>query len=158
MPAPPIPPENIVTEQDKQAQMLYEQWLTHQNNVLSQQLHYYETEVQKLRKSRKVRGKILKMIPNSNYLSLFFSHWIANRDNWESPVINSPKQTQLSCREFLLSKPFFRNIWKPAENKVDNMGCWYRYLLFYRHCSYCRQQHIRHNEILQVYSHKNRNV
>lgn len=53
MPAPPIPPENIVTEQDKQAQMLYEQWLNHQNNVLSQQLHYYETEVQKLRKSRK---------------------------------------------------------------------------------------------------------
>lgn len=54
MPAPPIPPENIVTEQDKQAQMLYEQWLNHQNNILSQQLQYYDTEVQKLRKSRKV--------------------------------------------------------------------------------------------------------
>lgn len=54
MPAPPIPPENIATEQDKQAQLLYEQWLTHQNNVLSQQLQFYETEVQKLRKSRKV--------------------------------------------------------------------------------------------------------
>lgn len=55
IPAPPIPPENIVTEQDKQAQMLYEQWLNHQQNVLNQQLRYYETEVQKLRKSRKVR-------------------------------------------------------------------------------------------------------
>lgn len=54
IPAPPIPPENIVTDQDKQAQILYEQWLNHQNNVLSQQLRYYETEVQKLRKSRKV--------------------------------------------------------------------------------------------------------
>lgn len=54
MPAPPLPPENIVTEQDKQSQLLYEQWLNHQNNVLTQQLRYYETEVQKLRKSRKV--------------------------------------------------------------------------------------------------------
>ncbi|XP_023312429.1 histone-lysine N-methyltransferase 2C isoform X6 [Anoplophora glabripennis] len=53
MPAPPLPPENIITEQDKQSQMLYEQWLNHQNNVLTQQLRYYETEVQKLRKSRK---------------------------------------------------------------------------------------------------------
>ncbi|KAJ8921946.1 hypothetical protein NQ315_008580 [Exocentrus adspersus] len=52
-PAPPLPPENIVTEQDKQSQLLYEQWLNHQNNVLTQQLRYYETEVQKLRKSRK---------------------------------------------------------------------------------------------------------
>ncbi|XP_050507765.1 histone-lysine N-methyltransferase 2C-like isoform X1 [Diabrotica virgifera virgifera] len=51
--APPLPPENIVTEQDKQTQMMYEQWLNHQNNVLAQQLRYYETEVQKLRKSRK---------------------------------------------------------------------------------------------------------
>ncbi|CAH1176242.1 unnamed protein product [Phaedon cochleariae] len=53
IPAPPLPPENIINEQDKQAQMLYEQWLNHQNNVLGQQLRYYETEVQKLRKGRK---------------------------------------------------------------------------------------------------------
>ncbi|XP_056641929.1 histone-lysine N-methyltransferase 2C-like isoform X3 [Diorhabda sublineata] len=53
IPAPPLPPENIATDQDKQTQMLYEQWLNHQNNVLSQQLRYYETEVQKLRKTRK---------------------------------------------------------------------------------------------------------
>lgn len=53
-PAPPLPPENIVTEQDKQAQILYEQWLKQQNNILTQQLRYYETEVQKLRKIRKV--------------------------------------------------------------------------------------------------------
>ncbi|ERL89635.1 hypothetical protein D910_07000 [Dendroctonus ponderosae] len=53
MPAPPLPPDNAVTEQDKQAQIVYEQWLNHQNNVLSQQLSYYDTEVQKLRKSRK---------------------------------------------------------------------------------------------------------
>lgn len=54
MPAPPLPPENIITEQDKQVQNVYEQWLNHQNNILTQQLRYYETEVQKLRKSRKV--------------------------------------------------------------------------------------------------------
>lgn len=72
IPAPPIPPENIVTEQDKQAQMLYEQWLNHQNNVLSQQLRYYETEVQKLRKSRKVRMSVCKVI-NSNSIYFFQS-------------------------------------------------------------------------------------
>lgn len=54
LPAPPLPPEHIVSEQDKQAQIVYEQWLNHQNAALSQQLKYYETEVQKLRKMRKV--------------------------------------------------------------------------------------------------------
>jgi len=54
LPAPQLPPENIITEQDKQTQIVYENWLNHQNNVLTQQLKYYETEVQKLRKSRKV--------------------------------------------------------------------------------------------------------
>jgi len=32
----------------------YEQWLNHQDQVLKQQLHYYEGEIQKLRKVRKV--------------------------------------------------------------------------------------------------------
>lgn len=54
LPAPPLPPEHIVTEQDKQVQIVYEQWLNHQNAALTQQLKYYETEVQKLRKIRKV--------------------------------------------------------------------------------------------------------
>ncbi|XP_031333016.1 histone-lysine N-methyltransferase 2C-like isoform X3 [Photinus pyralis] len=53
LPAPPLPPETIVTEQDKQSQIVYEQWLNNQNTILSQQLKYYETEVQKLRKIRK---------------------------------------------------------------------------------------------------------
>jgi histone-lysine N-methyltransferase MLL3 len=52
---PPLPPDNIVTEQDKQKQLLYEQWLSHQSNILAQQLKFYETEVNKLRKMRKVR-------------------------------------------------------------------------------------------------------
>lgn len=55
MPAPPLPPEHIKTEQDRQTQLHYEQWLNHQNSILTQQLKYYETEVQKLRKIRKVR-------------------------------------------------------------------------------------------------------
>lgn len=54
LPAPPLPPEHIVTEQDKQTQLVYEQWLKHQSVVLQQQLKFYETEVQKLRKMRKV--------------------------------------------------------------------------------------------------------
>lgn len=53
LPAPPLPPEHIVSEQDKQTQLVYEQWLKHQNVVLGQQLKFYETEVQKLRKIRK---------------------------------------------------------------------------------------------------------
>lgn len=54
LPAPPLPPEHVVTEQDKQAQLVYEQWLKHQSGALNQQLKFYETEVQKLRKMRKV--------------------------------------------------------------------------------------------------------
>lgn len=44
-----------MNEQDRQIQLQYEQWLNHQHQVLTQQLKYYETEVQKLRKIRKVR-------------------------------------------------------------------------------------------------------
>lgn len=54
LPAPPLPPEHIVSEQDRQTQQQYEQWLHQQNSILTQQLKFYETEVQKLRKVRKV--------------------------------------------------------------------------------------------------------
>lgn len=54
LPAPPMPPENIISEQDRQVQLQYEQWMNHQNSILTQQLKYYETEVQKLRKAKKV--------------------------------------------------------------------------------------------------------
>jgi len=54
LPAPPLPPENITTEQDRQTQIHYEQWLNHQNQIVTSQLKYYETEVNKLRKMRKV--------------------------------------------------------------------------------------------------------
>lgn len=53
-PAPTVPPENIVTEQDRHQQITYETWLNSQNNQLSNQLKYYEEEIGKLRKSRKV--------------------------------------------------------------------------------------------------------
>ncbi|XP_046742436.1 histone-lysine N-methyltransferase 2C-like isoform X3 [Diprion similis] len=53
LPTPPAPPENIVTEQDRQIKLQYEHWFNHQNQILSQQLKYYETEVQKLRKMKK---------------------------------------------------------------------------------------------------------
>lgn len=54
-PAPRLPPEHIVTEEDKQTQLVYEQWLKHQNVALNQQLKFYDGEVQTLRKIRKVR-------------------------------------------------------------------------------------------------------
>lgn len=50
---PSLPPDSIVTEQDRQMQIQYEQWLNTQENMLSNQRKYYETEVSKLRKSRK---------------------------------------------------------------------------------------------------------
>lgn len=53
-PPPPLPPDVIVSEQDRQIAITYESWLNHQNQLLQQQLKYYETEVQKLRKIRKV--------------------------------------------------------------------------------------------------------
>lgn len=54
--APPVPPDVIVTDQDRQAQILYERWLNEQNNIYTQQQKYYDTEVQKLRKKKKVSG------------------------------------------------------------------------------------------------------
>lgn len=50
---PSLPPDSIVTEQDRQIQIQYEQWLNSQDNMLNNQRKYYETEVSKLRKSRK---------------------------------------------------------------------------------------------------------
>lgn len=52
-PPPPVPPENIVTEQDRQSQIIYEQWLNQQNNSLKNQQQYYETEILKIRKVKK---------------------------------------------------------------------------------------------------------
>lgn len=52
--APPtLPPDNIVSDQDRQIQMNYEQWLNTQEKILNNQRQYYETEVSKLRKTRK---------------------------------------------------------------------------------------------------------
>lgn len=78
LPAPPLPPEHIVTEQDRQTQQLYERWLHHQNSILSQQLKFYETEVQKLRKIRKVWvAEILFQLIILVFLGFFtlFSIW-----------------------------------------------------------------------------------
>lgn len=54
LPAPPTPPEHPVTEQDRQMQVRYEEWLQHQQHILSMQLKFYEPEVYKLRKGKKV--------------------------------------------------------------------------------------------------------
>jgi hypothetical protein len=54
LPAPPTPPEVIVTEQDRQMVIAYEQWLGQQHQALTAQLKTLETEVNKLRKVKKV--------------------------------------------------------------------------------------------------------
>lgn len=55
IPAPPTPPDVISNEQDRQTQLQYEHWLNNQSQVLNEQLQYYETEVLKLRKMKKVK-------------------------------------------------------------------------------------------------------
>ncbi|XP_039749475.1 histone-lysine N-methyltransferase 2C-like isoform X1 [Pararge aegeria] len=52
-PQPPPPPERAASEADHHARLAYEQWLTAYNTFASDQLRYYEQEVQKLRKIRK---------------------------------------------------------------------------------------------------------
>lgn len=51
---PPAPPDRAVTEADHHARRLYEQWLKQYNAFAADQQRYYEVEVQKLRKIRKV--------------------------------------------------------------------------------------------------------
>lgn len=52
-PAPPLPPDNIVNDHDRQMHINYEQWLANQEATLANQLKYYQMEVLKLRKARK---------------------------------------------------------------------------------------------------------
>lgn len=58
-PAPPAPPDRPLTDQDHHARLLYEQWLKQYNAFATDQLRYYEAEVQKLRKIRKVSSSAL---------------------------------------------------------------------------------------------------
>lgn len=51
--APPLPPDNVATDQDRQTQHTYEEWLNQQHTALTNQQNFYETEVLKLRKTRK---------------------------------------------------------------------------------------------------------
>lgn len=62
-PAPPIPPENIITDQDKIIQANYEAWLNNQNGQLQEQVQYYERNIgdlRKLKKSLNTRQRQLK--------------------------------------------------------------------------------------------------
>ncbi|XP_038110096.1 histone-lysine N-methyltransferase 2C isoform X3 [Culex quinquefasciatus] len=52
-PAPPVPPENITNEQERQIQLNYENWMNQQKISLENQLKHYETEIGKLRKVKK---------------------------------------------------------------------------------------------------------
>jgi hypothetical protein len=54
IPPPPTPPDNIVTEQDRQTVIAYEQWLSGQHQSLANQLQNLEMQVSKFRKAKKV--------------------------------------------------------------------------------------------------------
>ncbi|XP_075232135.1 uncharacterized protein LOC142330615 [Lycorma delicatula] len=70
LPSPPLPPDVIITEQDRQVQIQYETWLNNQNQIVTSQLKYYETEVQKLRKIRKsLNSKQRQLRKNGNALA-----------------------------------------------------------------------------------------
>lgn len=69
-PAPPIPPENILTDADKIMQANYEGWLNQQHNSLQEQLKYYETEILELRKLKKsLNTKQRQLKKNGNELN-----------------------------------------------------------------------------------------
>lgn len=69
-PAPTVPPENCVTDQDRQVQQNYEHWLQTQTTSLTNQQQFYETEVKKLRKNRKsLNSKRLVLRKSGNELS-----------------------------------------------------------------------------------------
>ena len=60
-PPPPLntkpmtpPPENPQTDEEKAKVVMYEKWLMQQEQAINQHLRYYETEISKLRKQRKV--------------------------------------------------------------------------------------------------------
>jgi hypothetical protein len=53
-PAPPAPPDNPQNEEERRQVHRYEQWLVQQDGAINQQLKYYESEIGKLRKQRKV--------------------------------------------------------------------------------------------------------
>ena len=55
MTPPPQPPDNPQTEEDRQKVMRYEMWLTQQENDINKRLKYYEMEIAKIRKQKKVR-------------------------------------------------------------------------------------------------------
>jgi hypothetical protein len=56
LPPPPNPPEHPATEQERQMQIKYEQWLFSHQQVLAMHLKCFETEVNKIRKTKKVRS------------------------------------------------------------------------------------------------------
>ena len=55
MTPPPQPPDNPQTEEDRQKVMRYEMWLIQQENDINKRLKYYEMEIAKIRKQKKVR-------------------------------------------------------------------------------------------------------
>lgn len=63
---PPLPPDIIANDLDRQIQMAYEQWLETQNTVLANQLKYYDSEIQKLRKTRKSLNSKQRVLRKSN--------------------------------------------------------------------------------------------
>lgn len=58
-PQPPAPPDRPTSEADVHARLVYEQWLKQNNAFAADQQRYYEVEVQKLRKVRKVSSSAL---------------------------------------------------------------------------------------------------
>ena len=54
LPTPPVPPDNPTTDEEKEKLAKYETWLSAQEKGIQTQLQFYETEIAKLRKQRKV--------------------------------------------------------------------------------------------------------
>uniref|UniRef100_A0A336MIG1 Histone-lysine N-methyltransferase 2C n=1 Tax=Culicoides sonorensis TaxID=179676 RepID=A0A336MIG1_CULSO len=61
-PAPPVPPENVQTQDDEQIRIKYENWLIKTASELKKQQDYYETEISKLRKSKKTLNTKMRQL------------------------------------------------------------------------------------------------
>jgi hypothetical protein len=74
IPPPPTPPDNIVTDQDRQTAVAYEQWLAGQQQSLAHQLSNLETQVSRFRKAKKVGDQKAENLRGLAHFILWLNH------------------------------------------------------------------------------------
>lgn len=134
LPAPPEPSDTIVTEQDHMEKQRYEHWLEQQNSILDQQKKHYESEINKLRKTRKVLlftdWNNRKFWRFANFVCFWISLLIVNFVDYENKEMIYRKEMHKNCSESMLICLRYKNLLKVVENLVNNMLISFWYFLF----------------------------